>query len=1062
VGGDLGNCDTPGTADSTCFTTTETLANGGGTITVLHELYAACPGVEGEACYSWNVQSTGAALGSSPSGIEVTDVFFNTSCAQSGCWQITADLTTGYYNVVRAGVVRGFNSLYIPRAVASDQLSYDWTYTTTEYETFEPANFPCKVSDGSSTTVVNEDTACCLTYGAGVFAEYRVTGAFTTAVNTLTSTGANCNVDLGDLVTDDRTLWAEGQQFDGMTDSPGVYMVTANDEYVGRYTITIQLDEVELRKNAGLLTGTVGVEHTVDTFLGWAHFKAVTQDSDVTNKILDSLATQTAIHLEKTNFFTVSTHGTNDYTFLEYVNLRLVAIYKEDTDFSDGTGETTSDFIRTDSTKQAQYVQVTFTLGSQYKVKDGPEAEPLIPLDSVRTRKGTFADDSAMQHSCDAWGELVDEAGESEFETWLAQDCAPAASMCVSPSAVPDQFVSFNIPIGVGDSGSLTTVLGDYIGAGADDLSDNIFVHMVIAAEDENCASPTAKSCIMRTTLSASIPIVAGGQNIFCDGLTAKTDLRDVADVDIVVGTAANGVELSRLMIKVNVTDSALNPESMRTEINSDSIEAGVMTLVIKGNDEYFLTNTGRNDVSLELEDVITIHIMGACTENGACTDAASCECTVNKVEKLITEDQDDNTDTNGLDIDGYFLNGAFELTIDRASLRAHLEPSAALTAICPFNPVRPAGNVPIGETCVTRRDVRYRGYPYRTGSVSTALEICAGTGDCTDDTTSTEAKFFTSFLGNSDYARNTAIGHIGAIDAEYDLNGRYKRAFMINPGYEWTPTQTGGAAIFSVSQKLFMFALITLDEGIAQNPGASAPSSSYPNRRRMLLSSVDDNLKDAQSGLGGAAVEFQTSPAQMLASAYEVPQDKVATFKVVMQLTEQEVCMADSQLAATVRENLADMVKDVASGHKTVQVLTMKVNKAGFECRRNLRGLKATFTDATVEVTMAVVFNEGSTAQFSKKKLEGKNGIVSVDTEDVSPKVTMVDDTNWTPEVEKKSSSTNIGLIVGIVVGVLAAIALLAVGAFFFMKRSSEPQVVEAVQTINVEDLKSQLATEI
>eukprot|EP00961_Rhodomonas_salina_P185413 2503484-Rhodomonas_salina.1 len=46
------------------------------------------------------------------------------------------------------------------------------------------------------------------------------------------------------------------------------------------------------------------------------------------------------------------------------------------------------------------------------------------------------------------------------------------------------------------------------------------------------------------------------------------------------------------------------------TEINSDSIEAGLMTLILKGNSSYFQTNTGCSDVSLELEDVITIHIM--------------------------------------------------------------------------------------------------------------------------------------------------------------------------------------------------------------------------------------------------------------------------------------------------------------------------------------------------------------------------------------------------------------------------------------------------------------------
>merc|ERR1711966_87373 len=192
-----------------------------------------------------------------------------------------------------------------------------------------------------------------------------------------------------------------------------------------------------------------------------------------------------------------------------------------------------------------------------------------------------------------------------------------------------------------------------------------------------------------------------------------------------------------------------------RTQIDSDSIEAGVMTLVIKGKDEYFLNNAGRNNVKVELEDVITIHIMSP----GGTTLVAD------DVEALITQAQDDNTDTNGLDTDGYALNGAFNMVIDRSALRAHLEPSTSLLNLCPFNPVRPTDNVVLTETCVTRRD------------------------------------------------------------------GRYRRAYMINPGYEWTPTQTGGASIFSVSQKLFMFALITLDEGISTSSGNAEPGSSYPNR---------------------------------------------------------------------------------------------------------------------------------------------------------------------------------------------------------------------------------------
>eukprot|EP00961_Rhodomonas_salina_P118129 1589889-Rhodomonas_salina.2 len=47
------------------------------------------------------------------------------------------------------------------------------------------------------------------------------------------------------------------------------------DPFIGQYRARIYLDEVELRRYAGMLKGTVGVEHTVDTFIGIANFKVL-------------------------------------------------------------------------------------------------------------------------------------------------------------------------------------------------------------------------------------------------------------------------------------------------------------------------------------------------------------------------------------------------------------------------------------------------------------------------------------------------------------------------------------------------------------------------------------------------------------------------------------------------------------------------------------------------------------------------------------------------------------------------------------------------------------------
>eukprot|EP00961_Rhodomonas_salina_P119277 1605065-Rhodomonas_salina.1 len=291
----------------------------------------------------------------------------------------------------------------------------------------------------------------------------------------------------------------------------------------------------------------------------------------------------------------------------------------------------------------------------------------------------------------------------------------------------------------------------------------------------------------MKTTLSASIPVVAGGINIFCDGITAKTDLKDVANADIVVGSASSDAELTRLRILEDVASTQLATAGPQ-EINTDSIESGLMTLVLKGNSSYFELG-GNVAVSIELEDLITIHIM---EDDGSGADNAVAA----EVLRMLRTAADDNSDSNGLITDGYALNEAFYFTIDRSAQRAHLEPSIALSALCPWNPTRPAAGVSPLITCVTRRwltqprarsrDVQFRNFPWRTGAVSTAMEICAAdnanvnTGttrvaceDCCDnlDSSSDESTFMTTILGDSVYAKQLAIDFAQAIDTRYTLN---------------------------------------------------------------------------------------------------------------------------------------------------------------------------------------------------------------------------------------------------------------------------------------------------
>eukprot|EP00961_Rhodomonas_salina_P167680 2260142-Rhodomonas_salina.3 len=156
-----------------------------------------------------------------------------------------------------------------------------------------------------------------------------------------------------------------------------------------------------------------------------------------------------------------------------------------------------------------------------------------------------------------------------------------------------------------------------------------------------------------------------------------------------------------------------------------------------------------------------------------------------------------------------------------RALGRAYLQPTAELLEVCPFNPTRSAGNNAL-ESCILRRDVQGRTYGARTGGVATAIEVLAA-ARLTDGSThpkdatetriaqaaaaltdeSEESKFLASILGASAYTAQLAPAFARALNQRYALNGRFRRAYWINPGYEWTPTQTAGKSRFQVSQKV-------------------------------------------------------------------------------------------------------------------------------------------------------------------------------------------------------------------------------------------------------------------
>lgn len=137
--------------------------------------------VDGPEVYRFKGQSTSDPIEIRPSGMEVDSVVFQPDCLKSGCWVVDLTYTIG---------TDDFNAFFLPRAEASDQLSYDPDYSTVNSEwsqspqdTFQSITHPCTTADlDTSLNLRSQATACCLKQ---FLAMYRPVASFEGAVPNL-------------------------------------------------------------------------------------------------------------------------------------------------------------------------------------------------------------------------------------------------------------------------------------------------------------------------------------------------------------------------------------------------------------------------------------------------------------------------------------------------------------------------------------------------------------------------------------------------------------------------------------------------------------------------------------------------------------------------------------------------------------------------------------------------------------------------------------------------------------------------------------------------------------
>ena len=475
-----------------------------------------------------------------PTGLTLMQALYN---ATSATWLIDLAYAKGSQDTVAV--------LYLPR-VMRDATSA--AYSAQFNATFQPANFPCSTSDQTQ----KASTTCCLNDFAN---QYR-------PISTLILPGSlACSPPYTNppaLVSSDAIYGRFGPD---MPKSSVAALPAAPGQLPAINRIRVFLDSSELRTAASLFSGTVGVSEQYQTFIGLATL------TPTGSRILDSSTQQINLNLFKSDLFTVTASGTDAYTFLSYVNVRVNQVL-------DGL----------DPSKMSQYAAVSFVLAAGVLPNTNTG---LIPPTSVRVGKGPSKAQAVFSNACQ--GTIP-----TAFSSRLAQSCGPAVGMCLPSPAVTvsSRFVSINIPLMAADGSALFNT--------SDPSTSSVFLQFTVSVLDETGAS-------IITTIDAAVAVMQGGVATWCYGLTAKSQSQDMIDgVDILVGSAASPADftrLTRLSGLQSTADTAGRINSATQNISARSIESGLLTLVVRGKDSVF--GGGLAAPQLTVDDVVTLHIMG-------------------------------------------------------------------------------------------------------------------------------------------------------------------------------------------------------------------------------------------------------------------------------------------------------------------------------------------------------------------------------------------------------------------------------------------------------------------
>lgn len=413
-----------------------------------------------------------------------------------------------------------------------------------------------------------------------------------------------------------------------------------------------------------------------------------------------------------------------------------------------------------------QFVMVGIVLpvGMQQNMNTG-----LIPLSGVRFAIATSlpAQDDAIAwvnpcYSSDGASGMMDTAvgWKNLYESAAREDCALNKPMCRNPTTafISPSYVEFFFPIGDNaiNEMHINSVQRYYL-----------FISFDVSVTD-------SAGKVSSTKLSAQAPITQLSVSKSCESLKAEASMAAVTKIDLAIGFVTNDDDWSssmRVFADVTQTDSqsssVINAATVSDAPVANSLQSGLITLVVGGIQPLF-SSPATSQYSIVMEELTSLHFL----DNDR----------FQTVQSMLDTGE------------------AYDMVTDTITQKPAIQLKQAVWDVC-------RSGVSGDFSCAIRADVKSRviNVPYAVHSLSGALGV--------NDTAGATKWLTDNLLGGGQYSQDRALNFTNLVRSKYAINDGMRKAWMINPGFNWPVPNKKAQSILQLSDKTIFIAVFTIND---------------------------------------------------------------------------------------------------------------------------------------------------------------------------------------------------------------------------------------------------------